>query len=171
MMRSDKMRVDAEPEQPQAVFEIMLPYRLVPFEELFTAPYVVYEYIESALVGTDAPDKLGDLGCDEMIDLDGDAFAAERGHDLGGFLDGLGPLIFGCLPACRPPGDIDSGAGGTELGRDAAAGAPRCARDKGNFSLQIHDLPPLTETNGLPSGIVEYINDHSFINESQDAQA
>jgi hypothetical protein len=36
-----------------------------------------------------------------MIDLDGDAFTAGGGNQLGGFLDRFGPLVIGLLLACR----------------------------------------------------------------------
>ena len=56
-VRGDQMRVDAEAKQAQAVLEIMLPDRLVPFEQLLAAPDVVDEDVETALLGADALDQ------------------------------------------------------------------------------------------------------------------
>ena len=57
MMRGDQMRVDRQPQHAQAVLQIMLPDRLVPFEQLLAAPDVVDEDVEPALLGADALDQ------------------------------------------------------------------------------------------------------------------
>ena len=72
------MRVDAEPEQAQAVLEIVLPDRLVPLEQLLAAPDVVDQDVEPALLGADALDQRFDLVGHQMIDRNGDALAAGR---------------------------------------------------------------------------------------------
>ena len=72
-VRRDQMRVDAEPQQAQAVVEIMLPDGLVPFLELLAAPDVVDQDVEPTLLGADALDQPADIVGDQMIDLDRDA--------------------------------------------------------------------------------------------------
>ena len=142
MMRRDQMRVDAEPQHAQAVLEIVLPDRLVPFEELLAAPDVVDEDVEAALLGADALDQLPDLVGNEMIDPDGDAGAAGCRDQLRRLLDRFRPRIFGLLLARRPSGDVDRRAGGAQFHRDAAAGAARRAGDQGDLSLQRHRALP-----------------------------
>ena len=88
---------------------------------------------------TSARTSLGD----EMVDLHGDTLAAGRRDQLGRLLDGLRPGIFGLLLACRAAGDIDGGAGGAELDRDAAAGAARCAGDQRDLSFKRHRNSPV----------------------------
>ena len=53
----DQVRVDREPQQPQAVVEVVLPDRLVPLEQVLGAPDVVDEHVEPALLGVDALDQ------------------------------------------------------------------------------------------------------------------
>ena len=76
MVRGDQMRIDAEPQQTQPVFKVVVPHRLVPLEQLFAAPYVVDEHIEAALLGADALDQSSNLAGDKVIDPNRDAIAA-----------------------------------------------------------------------------------------------
>ena len=61
----------------------------------------------------------------EVVDLGGDADAAELVDQRGRLLDGLGPVVIGAARArvLLPPGAHDGGARLAERGRDAAAGA------------------------------------------------
>ena len=76
--------------------------------------------------GADALDQPADFVSDQMIDLDGDAPAADRWEQLRRPLDGLRPAVFGRLLAHRAPGRIDRRPGATQRDRDAAP-APRVA--------------------------------------------
>ena len=57
----DQVRVDREPQQPQAGVEVVLPHRRVPLEEVLGAPDVVDEHVEAAVLGVDALDERRDL--------------------------------------------------------------------------------------------------------------
>ena len=97
------MGVDAEPQQAQAVLQIVLPDRLVPLEELLAAPDVVDQNVEPPLLGPDALDQRPHLGGNQMVDPDRDALAAGFRDQLGRLLDGLRPGVFGRLAARRSP--------------------------------------------------------------------
>jgi hypothetical protein len=76
VVRRDQMRVHAKTEHAQAVLEVVLPDGLVPLFEILSAPHVVDEDVETALLRADASDQRFDLVRDEMIDLNSDAVAA-----------------------------------------------------------------------------------------------
>jgi hypothetical protein len=82
------MRIDAQTQHFQAVFEIVVPDRLVPFEEVLAAPDVVDENVEPRLFMADALDEPLDRGCVEMIDLDRDAFAAVTSSAVSSIVSG-----------------------------------------------------------------------------------
>jgi hypothetical protein len=66
-MRGDQMGVDAEAKQAQAVGKIVLPDRLVPFEQLLAAPDVVDQDVEPPCVAADPLDQGADLVRNEMV--------------------------------------------------------------------------------------------------------
>ena len=169
-MRGDEVRVDGEPQQAQAVAEMVLPDRLVPLEQIFAAPDVVDEDVEPAMVAADPFDQRLHLLGLQMVGRDRDAMAAQRRHQLGGLLDRLRALVLGKAVARRAAGDIDGGAGGAELGGDAAAGSARGASDKRHFSRQRHGVLLRFDAHLGWCGVESlYINDCSFIKGSQHA--
>ena len=70
-MARDRVSVNAELECAKPVFEIALPYGLVPLH-LRRAPDIVDEYVESTLFVVDSLDKFFDLFGDRVIDCDRD---------------------------------------------------------------------------------------------------
>lgn len=140
-MRRDQMRVDAEPQQAQAVLQVVIPDWLVPFEQLFPAPDVVDEDVQPALVGADPFDELPDLFRDEMIDPDRNAAAARRRGQLRRLTDRIRAREFGLTFPCRAPGDISGRAGRTQLDRDTAAGTSCCACDQRDLSCERMNPP------------------------------
>src|SRR5690606_34472867 len=123
--------------QAKPVLQIMVPDRLVPFEQRLAAPDVVDQNVEAALFGADARDEGAYFIGHEVIGRDGDALAAERGHEFGALFDRLRALVFGGSLPRRPSGDIDGGAGRAEFRRDAAPGAARRPRDQGDLAVEI----------------------------------
>ena len=88
--------------------------------------------MERALLGVDALDQRRDLVGHEVVDAHRDAAPAGRVDELGGLLDRLGPVHLRALRARGAAGDVDGGAGGAELDRDApprGAGRPGDQRD------------------------------------------
>src|SRR5262249_50468618 len=130
------MRMNTEGEEAQAVAKVMLPDGLVPFEEPLSAPYVVDEDIETALLCPDAVDQSLDLVRDEMIDPDGYALPAGCRDQFGRFLDGFGAGVFGLMIARRSTGHVDRCTGGAQLHGDAPTRAARCASDQGDFTFK-----------------------------------
>src|SRR5919106_4279205 len=82
-----------------------------------------------------------------MVDLNNAAAAGCR-NELGGFLDGFQPSIFGLLLASRPSGHVDRGARCAQLDRDAPAGAARLRLRPGRPFLQVTSTAP--KTRGSP---------------------
>ncbi len=71
----NEVRVDREAEHPQPVLEVVLPDGRVPLEELFSAPDVVHEHIETPAFGIDPLDERLDLARLEMVDCHRDPTA------------------------------------------------------------------------------------------------
>src|SRR5829696_6022134 len=130
-MRRHQMRLDAEPQNPQALFQIELPDRRIPFGgpalQPFGAPDVVDEHVDAAVFVTDTFGQCGDLRRFEMVDGDSDALAAESGHKFGCLLDRLAPVIVGSRGStgarAAAAGADYRRAGLAQRGGDAAAGA------------------------------------------------
>ena len=130
MVRRDEVGVDGEPEDPQALVEVVLPDRRVPvgrtaFEQL-AAPDVVDEQVDVAVV---VPDPLGQarhLVGVEMVDSHGDSRATEVGDDVRRLLDGLPTVVVGPERSRRAAatGTYDSGARFAEGGGDSTACTP-----------------------------------------------
>jgi hypothetical protein len=147
IMRRDQMGMDTETEHAQAVLEVMRPDGLVPFLQILAAPQVIHQDVETTLLGAGALDQLSDLVSDEMIDPNGYAVAAGCRNELGRFLDGFGPGIFGLLLACRPSGHVDRRAGSpssTAMPRPAPRVAPAT---RATFSFKRHRPPEYSRLN------------------------
>ena len=142
VVRGDQVGVDGEPEEAEAVREVVLPDRLVPLEEPLAAPDVVDEDVEPARLRPDPRDERRDRLRVEVVDGDGGGTPARGRDQLGGLLDRLGAVVFGARRPRRAAGDIDRRAGGAELGGDAAAGAAGGAGDERDASGQVHGLLP-----------------------------
>ena len=95
VVAGDRVGLDGEPQQPQAVVEVVLPDRAVPLEELLAAPDVVDQDVERGPARRDAVDQRPDLLGLEVVGRYGDAVAAGRGDQVGGVLDGLRPVVLG----------------------------------------------------------------------------
>ena len=87
----DQVRVDGEPQHPQAAVEVVLPQRRVPLRQVLAAPDVVDQHVEAVLLGVDALHERLDLHRLEVVDRDGEAPAAGGLDELGGLLDRLRP--------------------------------------------------------------------------------
>lgn len=57
MVRRNEMRVDGKPQQSQTVLEIVLPNGLVPLEQMFAAPDVIYQNVEPAAFRSNPGDQ------------------------------------------------------------------------------------------------------------------
>jgi hypothetical protein len=144
VVRGDQMRIDAEPQKSKTVLEIVVPDRLVPFEQFLAAPDVADEDVEAAVLGSNALNEPADIVGDQMVDAERDAAAAGRRDQLRRLLDGLGPLIFGGLAADRAARHVDGRAGGAEFHSDAAPGAAGSACHQGDLARERHRSRPMT---------------------------
>gem|GEM_PF-395274 len=107
----------------------MLPERDVPLRQRVTAPDVVDQHVEPAvLLAADPLHQGGDLGLIGVVDAHGDASPAGLGDQFGSFVDRLRSPHRGGVLAGAAPGGVNGRAGGAELDGNAAPGAPRCAR-------------------------------------------
>lgn len=144
IMRRYQMRLDAEPQNPQAVLQVELPDRRVPLRwptfQDFGAPDVIDEHVDAAMFAADTFGQRRDLRGFEVIDGDGDALAAEFSHKLGCLLDCLGPVIVGSRWCIDPPaaatGADHRRTGLAKRGSNAAAGATRRSRHDGDTSAK-----------------------------------
>jgi hypothetical protein len=136
VMRGGEMRLDRVAQQAQPVLEIVLPHRLVPFEQVLAAPDVVDEDIEPPAFGLDARDECRDLGGNEVIRAHRDAFAARGRDELRRLLNRLRPVDLGFLRTRAAPGHVNRGAGGTQFHCDAASRAARAAGDERDFPCE-----------------------------------
>ena len=123
------MSVDREAQDAQAGREVVVPDRRVPvggaaLQHLAT-PDVVHQDVEATVVRVDRAASAGDLDRIEVVDGDRDPGAAELGHERGGLLDRLGPVVVGPQRPgrARPAGAHDRRAGLTECSGDAASRA------------------------------------------------
>ncbi|MGX1365474.1 hypothetical protein RKD19_000833 [Streptomyces canus] len=136
VVAGDRVRVDREPEQPEAVFEVVLPHRGVPPEEVLAAPDVVDEDVEAVLLVADAVDERADLGRVQVVGGYGDAVAAGRGDEVDGVLDGLGAVVVGAAGAGAASGDVDGGARRPQFHGDPAARSPGGSGDQRDLAPQ-----------------------------------
>ena len=146
-MRRDQMRLDAEPQQAQAVLEIMLPDGLVPFLELFSAPDIIDDHIKTALLGSDASDQLLHFLRDQMIDLHRYAGAAGCGHKLRRFFYGFRTGIFGWSLARGASRHINGRPCRAQFDGDPSTRAPRSTGDQGDLSLKRNGIHLQASTN------------------------
>ena len=123
-MTRDRVRIDRQAQQVQAVIEIRFPDRLVPFD-LRRAEDVVDQDVQPALLALDARDERPDLLRIQMVHLDRNAATAGSVDESGGFLDRLGSIHLRALATGRASGAVNRGAACAELNCDPAAGAAR----------------------------------------------
>src|SRR4029453_16623824 len=116
-MRGDEVGMDPEAKQAQAVREIMLPNRLVPFLEVFSPPEVVDQNVEPTVLGSDRVAQLPPLFRPERVRLYGDSLPAGSRDQLGRFLYGFRAAVLGLLRPRGASGDIDRRARGPQLDR------------------------------------------------------
>lgn len=76
MVAGDRVRLDGEAQQLEALVEVVFPDRRVPLEERLAAPDVIDEDVEAALFVRDAGDQGLDLGRDQMVGGDRDTAAS-----------------------------------------------------------------------------------------------
>ena len=69
----DDVGVDRQPQDAEAVVEVVLPDLGAPVEQVLAAPDVVDQDVEPALLGVDALDQRPHLLGLEVVDLHGDA--------------------------------------------------------------------------------------------------
>src|SRR5512134_1820823 len=149
MVRGDQVGIDGQAENPEPLLEIELPDRGVPVPgaalELLPTPDVVDQNVDVAVLLPDPLRQTHDLAGVEMVDDDRDAVAAQRGDELGSFLDRLGAVVVGPqgTPATAAAATDDRGAGLSQRGRDTTAG-PACRpgdhRDAATQGIRIR--PP-----------------------------
>ena len=80
---------------------------------------------EGTLLGVDALDERRHLLGHEVVDLDRDARPPAASTSAGRLLDRLGPVHLRALRPGGAAGDVNGGAGGTELDGDPSSGAAR----------------------------------------------
>ena len=103
VMRRDEVCVDTQPQDPQAVGEVVLPDRPIPLlrsalEDL-RAPDVVDEDVYRTVLAGDTVRKPAHCGGIEVVDLHRDAGATELRDEFGGFLDRFRPVVVGLFVA------------------------------------------------------------------------
>jgi hypothetical protein len=134
--------VDGEPQDPQALVEVVCPDRRVPVRraalEDLGAPDVVDEYVDVAVVGPDPLGQRVDLVGFQVIDRDRYAGAPEPGDEVSGLLDGLGPVVVGAnwADSAAATGADDRRAGLAQGGGDSTPGAPGGAGDDSDAAAQ-----------------------------------
>jgi hypothetical protein len=136
--------VDGKAQHPQAVREVVLPYRRVPLDQELPAPDVVDEDIEAALLGVDALDERLDLRRLEVVDLDCDPLVARGTDELGRLLDRLRLVILRAPLPRRATGAIDRRARLTQRNCRASPSAARRAGYQSHLSLQRVGHAPIT---------------------------
>ena len=140
----DQVGVDAEPEQPEPVREVVLPDRLVPLEEPLAAPDVVDEDVEPPALGADAGDERRDLVRHQMVDAHRHPLAAEPRSTSAAVSSIVSRAAVARAPAAAAAaGHIDRRPGGAELDRDPAPGPAGGARDERHLpdKRAMHRLP------------------------------
>ena len=131
----DGVGLDTQAQQPQPHVQVRLPHGLVPLHD-GGAEDVVDEDVQRPPLGVDALDEGLDLGGLEVVDGDGDARAAGFVDQLGGLLDGLGPVHLGPLVSGGAPGHVDGRPRRAQLDGDAPPRAPGPARDERDLAVQ-----------------------------------
>ncbi len=131
----DRVGLDRQPEEMQAVVEIRLPDRLVPLD-LGRAEDVVDQEVEAAVVGSNPSDQRANLVGHQVIDRDGDPSSARLGHERSGFFDRLRPIHFRALGAGGSAGDVHRRSGGAQLDRNAATRPAGRSGHEGDLPLQ-----------------------------------
>lgn len=129
-MVGDEVRIDRQPQQPQAGVQRVLPHGRIPLEQLFAAPDVVHQQVEPLVLLFNPLHQALHLACVQVIDRHGDPVPACRRDQLGRLLDSLGAGVFGLLRAGGAAGDVDGGSGCAQLDGDAAPGPPCGARNQ-----------------------------------------
>ena len=104
-VRGDQVGVDAQPEDAQAIVQVVLPDRPVPrrrrpLEDLGT-PDVVDQDVDAAVVTADPVRECPHLTGVEMVDLNRDAVTTQLVDECGGLFDGFGPVVVGLSPYLR----------------------------------------------------------------------
>jgi hypothetical protein len=96
-MRSDDVSVDGEAEYSEAFLEIVLPNRSVPLVratlEKFSAPNVIYKYVDVAMGPSNVFGKNPYLVGIEMVDGDREACATEAGNEFCSLFDCLRTVV------------------------------------------------------------------------------
>jgi len=132
----DDVRVDGLFEHAEAVIEVGVPEGLAEFGEGVAAPDVVDEDVEAMVAAFDERDELFHLRGIGVIDANGNAAAAGRGDEFGGFFDGFGTAWIDAAFAGAAAGAINSGAGFAEGDGDAASSAAGGSGDQGDFAVE-----------------------------------
>ena len=152
-MRGDEVRVEPEPEQPQSVFQMVLPHRLVPFEQQLTTPDIIDQHVQPALFGVDPLDQRFHLLRLQMVGRHGDALAAGGCHQFGRLLDRLGRApVLRLFFARRPSGNVDCRTGRAQLNGDASASAARTISSQsasGTSCASIQSASAFTSFDGI----------------------
>ncbi len=138
MMGRDEVRVDGEPQYPEAVVEVVLPDRCVPLRQGLRAPDVVDEYVDVAVVVPCSLRQGFHLVGLQMVDRDGDTCATEVSHELGRLFDRLGTVVVG-LDSSGSTGATcadDRCASFAQRSSDSPPGTSGCACDDGHAAAQ-----------------------------------
>ena len=139
-MRRHQVGLDGEPEYPESLVEIELPDGRVPLGrpalEQLTAPDVVDEHVDVAVIGLDARGQGLYLVLLEMVDGSRDPDAAEARDEVGGLLDRLGAVVFRSSRSRGATRANDRCPRLAQSGCDATPSPPRRARDDGDTAPQ-----------------------------------
>jgi hypothetical protein len=145
VVAGDRVRLDGEPQQPQALAEVVLPDRAVPLEEQLTAPDVVHEDVQASLLVRDALHERTDAIRIEMVGGYGDPVPTGSGDEVGGVLDGLRPVVLRTPLPRAAAGDVHRGPSRPQLHGHPAPRPPRRPRDQRDPAHQrpCHVRPPI----------------------------
>src|SRR5215207_4103915 len=124
----------------------MLPHRHVPLDQVFAAPHVVDEHIQSPLLLLDAPHQGAHLSRLQVIDTDGDVVPADLINEFGRLLDRLGAVVLRAPPSRSAPRYVDRRPGGPQLDGYPAPGPARSPGYQGHLPIQLK-----CHTNLLPA--------------------
>jgi hypothetical protein len=131
------VRFDGVAHQCDAVGEVVLPERGVPFGEGVAAPDVVHEDVQAAALVSDAADQGSHLIGVGVVDAYRDACPAGVVDEASRLLDCLAPRHGGAFDGGGATGHVDGGARRAELDGDAAAGPAGAAGDDGDPIVEV----------------------------------
>lgn len=106
-----------EAQRLEPVGQVVLPREDVIFDNEFSTPDVVDQYVQTAVFALDLREQRFDGFRVEVVRGDGDAHTASSGHEIGGVLDSFWPVILRTLCPGATTRAIDGRAGRAKFDR------------------------------------------------------